>query len=38
MTKEESLKQAGISVRTANRYEELAGPRLEEAMEVICYY
>jgi hypothetical protein len=32
-TKTEVLEQAGINLRTAERYEELAGPREEQAQQ-----
>jgi hypothetical protein len=34
-SKAETLAEAGISTSTANRYEELAGPREEQAAKVI---
>jgi hypothetical protein len=34
-TKTEVLEQAGINLRTAERYEELAGPREEQAQQAI---
>lgn len=37
LTKERALKEAGIPVCTAHRYEELAGPREEQAEAAVAY-